>query len=249
MRIFSRAFTSIWRMRSAETLNSAARSCSVRASFSRSQRASMMRRLRGSRLVSADSRPAVFRLLGLLRLEHLQRLGVAVGGEVVDRRVGLLVLLVALERDILAGEPRFHLGDFLGLDLQLGGDAPDVALRERREAALHRAQVEEQLALRLGGGDLHQPPVAQDVLVDLGLDPVDGERHQAHAALRVEALHGLHQADVAFLDQVGVRQAVAEVAAGDRDHQAQVREHQLRAPRRGRCDRAGAGRASALLRR
>jgi hypothetical protein len=45
--------------------------------------------------------------------------------------------------------------------------------------------------------------------------------------VRVETLHGLHQADVAFLDQVGVRQAVAEVAARNRHHQAQVREHEF----------------------
>jgi hypothetical protein len=70
-------------------------------------------------------------------------------------------------------------------------------------------------------------PVLQDVLVDLGLDPVHGERHQTHAARRVEALDRLHQADIAFLDQVGVRQAVAEVAAGDGNHQAKVRENKL----------------------
>jgi hypothetical protein len=63
--------------------------------------------------------------------------------------------------------------------------------------------------------------------VDLGLDPVHGERDQADAARRVEALDGLHQADIAFLDQVGMRQAVAEVAAGDGDHQAKVRENKL----------------------
>ena len=49
---------------------------------------------------------------------------------------------------------------------------------------------------------------------------------QADALVRVEALHGLHQADVAFLDQVAVRQAVAQVLARDRDDQAQVRQHQ-----------------------
>jgi hypothetical protein len=48
------------------------------------------------------------------------------------------------------------------------------------------------------------------VLVDLGLDPVHRIRHQAHALFGVEALDGLHQADVAFLDQVGVRQAIAQ---------------------------------------
>ena len=51
--ILARAFASIWRMRSADTRNSAASSCSVAESFSTSQRASMMRRLRASRLASA----------------------------------------------------------------------------------------------------------------------------------------------------------------------------------------------------
>jgi hypothetical protein len=85
--------------------------------------------------------------------------------------------------------------------------AISVGVRRRRRG-LHAAQVEEELPLRLGGGDLHHPPVAQDVFVDLGLDPVDRERREANAALGVEALHRLHQADVAFLDEVGLRQAV-----------------------------------------
>jgi hypothetical protein len=99
--------------------------------------------------------------------------------------------------------------------------------RHRVQAGLVAAQVEEQLALGLGRRDLHQAPVLQDVLVHLGLDPVHGVRHQAHALVRVETLDCLHQADIAFLDQVGVRQAVAQVAARDRHHQAQVRQHQL----------------------
>jgi hypothetical protein len=94
-------------------------------------------------------------------------------------------------------------------------------------ALLHRAQVEEQLALGLGRGDLDHAPVLQDVFVDLGLDPVHRIADQAHALLGVEALDGLHQADVAFLDQVALRQPVAQVLARDRHHQAQVRQHQL----------------------
>ena len=39
-----------------------------------------------------------------------------------------------------------------------------------------------------------------------GFDPVHGERHQAHALIRVESLDGLHQTNIAFLNQVGVRQ-------------------------------------------
>jgi len=86
------------------------------------------------------------------------------------------------------------------------------------------AQVEEQLALRLGGGDLHQPPVAQHVFVDLGADPVHGERHQPHADRRVEALDRLHEADVAFLHEVAEGQPIAVVAAGDVHDEPQVRE-------------------------
>ena len=112
--------------------------------------------------------------------------------------------------------------DFLGLHVQFARDAFDLVGRHRAESLLHAAQVEEELALSLGRGDLHQAPVLQDVLVDFGLDPVQRERNQPHSALRVEALHRLHQADVAFLDQVSVRQAVAEVVAGHGNHQAKV---------------------------
>ena len=95
------------------------------------------------------------------------------------------------------------------------------------QALLHRTQVEEQLALRLRRGHLDHAPVLQDVFVDLGLDPVHRIAHQTHALVRVEALDRLHQAHVAFLDQVAMRQPVAQVLARDRDHQAQVRQHQL----------------------
>ena len=172
--------------------------------------------------------PLALQLLGLLGFERLQWLRLAVGGEVMDRRIrSVFVVLVGLKSDFLSRQAGFHLGHFLGLDVELGRDVLHVALRERRKAGFHRTQVEEQLALRFRRGDLYQPPVAQDVLVDFGLDPVDGERHQADAALRVKALHRLHQSDVAFLDQVGVRQAVTEITARHRHDQAQVRQYEL----------------------
>jgi hypothetical protein len=93
--------------------------------------------------------------------------------------------------------------------------------------ALMLRRFEEQLALRLGGRDLDQTPVLEDVFVDLRLDPVHGEGNQPHAAVRIEALDRLHQADVAFLNQVGMGQSITQIAAGDGDHQAQVRSHQL----------------------
>ena len=57
-RIFCIAFCSIWRMRSAETLNSAASSCRVAASPSFSQRASMILRLLSSSPASAVESPS-----------------------------------------------------------------------------------------------------------------------------------------------------------------------------------------------
>ena len=61
----------------------------------------------------------------------------------------------------------------------------------------------------------------------LGADPVHGERDEPHADFRVEARHGLHEADVAFLDEVANRQAVTGVAARDVDDEPQVRQHEL----------------------
>src|SRR2546422_7460648 len=52
------------------------------------------------------------------------------------------------------------------------------------------------LSLGLGRGDLHHAPVAQDVLVDLGLDPVDRERHEPHAALRPGARSEEHTSEL-----------------------------------------------------
>src|SRR3546814_6792973 len=61
------------------------------------------------------------------------------------------------------------------------------------QALLALAQIEEQLALRLGGGDLDDAPVLEDVLVHLGADPMHREADQAHADFGVEALDRLHQ--------------------------------------------------------
>ena len=48
-------------------------------------------------------------------------------------------------------------------------------MRQPGETALRLAQVEEQLALRFGRGDLDDAPVAQDEFVNFGANPVHGE--------------------------------------------------------------------------
>src|SRR6185312_573338 len=132
-----------------------------------------------------------------------------------------------VEADVAAGQTRFH--------FQHGGFGHAQVLRDLAhflhvhpaEALLGLAQVEEQLALRLGGGNFHDAPVAQDEFVHLGANPVHREADQSHAVVGIETLDGLHQADVAFLDQVGHLQAVAGITARDVHHETQVRHHQL----------------------
>jgi hypothetical protein len=53
-------------------------------------------------------------------------------------------------------------------------------------------------------------------------DPPGGVGGELVAAAVFELVHRLHQADVAFLDQVEELQAAVGVLLGDGDHQAQV---------------------------
>jgi hypothetical protein len=108
-----------------------------------------------------------------------------------------------IETDVAAIQTRFHLAHVGRIDIEFLRDRVHFLVVHPAQALLGLAQVEEQLALRLGRRDLDDAPVLQDELVHLGLDPVHRERHQTHALFRIEALDRLHQADVAFLDQVG----------------------------------------------
>ena len=63
--------------------------------------------------------------------------------------------------------------------------------------------------------------------MDFGLNPMHGKGKQPRAARGLEAFDRFHQADIAFLDQVGLVEAVAVVAAGDGNHHAQMRENQF----------------------
>ena len=63
--------------------------------------------------------------------------------------------------------------------------------------------------------------------MNFGLNPVNSKRKQPCAAIGFVAFDGFHQADIAFLYQVGLVKAVAVVAAGDRYNDAEVRKDQL----------------------
>ncbi len=62
--------------------------------------------------------------------------------------------------------------------------------------------------------------------MDLGTDPVDGERDEAHADVGIEPADGLHEPDVALLNEVAERKPVTGIAAGHMDHEAQMRQHE-----------------------
>ncbi|MNC30757.1 hypothetical protein D3C75_790500 [compost metagenome] len=62
--------------------------------------------------------------------------------------------------------------------------------------------------------------------MNFSFDPVHSERHQTDTHFRVKAAHSLHQANVAFLNQVSLRQAIARVITSDMNNKAQVRQDQ-----------------------
>ncbi len=63
--------------------------------------------------------------------------------------------------------------------------------------------------------------------MNLGANPVNGERHESHVVVRIEAFDGLHEPDVAFLNQIVQRQAVTRVAFCDMHDESQVGHDQI----------------------
>ena len=76
-------------------------------------------------------------------------------------------------------------------------------------------------------GDADRARLIGDRARDRLADPPGGVGRELVAALVLELVHGLHQADVALLDQVEELQPAVRVLLRDRDDQAQVRLDQL----------------------
>ena len=75
---------------------------------------------------------------------------------------------------------------------------PKIALLQRRNLALHLAQIEEQLLLAGRRAHFDERPRAQDILLNRRADPPHRIGREAEALVGLEALDGLHQADIAF---------------------------------------------------
>jgi hypothetical protein len=76
-------------------------------------------------------------------------------------------------------------------------------------------------------GQPDRPPVVGHGPADRLADPPGGIGRELEAAPELEAIDRLHQADVAFLDEVQQRQTPVGVALRDRDDQPQVGLEQL----------------------
>src|SRR5207302_1074270 len=98
---------------------------------------------------------------------------------------------------------------------------------EPLQLAAGARQAEEELSLRLRGPQLHQAPALEDVVLDEGPDPPPGVGDQSDALVGVELLHGLHQADVPLLDEVGHLDSVRAILVGDLYDEAQVAGDEL----------------------
>ena len=61
----------------------------------------------------------------------------------------------------------------------------------------------------------------------LGLNPMHRKRDEAHADFGVVALYRLHEANVALLNKVGLRQAVAGIRFSEVYNETEVRKNQL----------------------
>src|SRR5438132_7246943 len=181
-----------------------------------------------ARVEHADG--AVQRLTAMIELLVLGHHGFLVG-RVIDQPVlpfaGFTVVADRRVERRIAAEAAVHVDDVLirhaealGNDRHLVG--AEIALVQRGNLALRLAQVEEQLLLVRGGAHLHERPRTKDVLLYRRLDPPHGVGSEPKALFGFEPLDRLHQADIAFRDHLGYRQAVAAIAHGDLGHEPEM---------------------------
>src|SRR5581483_11758343 len=171
-------------------------------------------------------------------------------GSRIRRRDGVHVLdEIAEMRILVVADRRLH-GNRLLRDLEhladlVFGHVHALGELFRRRLAAHLLQHLPRDAIELVDGldHMHRNANGARLVRDRPRNrlayPPRGIRRKLVTATILELVHRLHQADVAFLDQVQELQAAVGVLLGDRDDQAQVRfDHLfLRTPRFGFADR------------
>ena len=122
----------------------------------------------------------------------------------------------------------FHIEDLFGFDIQCERDTLGFLIGECCLAVFFQlSEIEEKFSLILRSGALDDAPVSDDVFLNFRSNPMDGKSHEAGATIRVVSSDGFHQANVAFLNEIGVREAVAQKATSNGDYQAKMGEHEF----------------------
>ena len=113
----------------------------------------------------------------------------AVVGQIGNgRKAFFAVVGLGLQGHVTARHAGLHFDYFFGLDIELVRHLGHLGWRERIamgiaiqsvafHALFHRTQIEEELALRFGRGHFDHAPILQDVLMDLGANPMQGVAH------------------------------------------------------------------------
>ena len=150
---------------------------------------------------------------------HCYREARPAGGRLRRRRL--------IQRDFAIRHPLLHFADFAFLDADPLGEQQRLRGESfRLQPRGFLLQIEEELALGLGGADFHQPPVVHQVTDDIRADPPHRVRREADATVGDRSLDRLDQADVALLNQVEQITRGAREFMRNLDHQAQIRGNQ-----------------------
>ena len=162
--------------------------------------------------------------------QHLGGIGISLL-QIKDwgRGIALIALFIRtqIESHILIAQAVFHFVDTLHTYTQFLGHGTGFVMAKPAQTGFELTQIEEQFALRLRGGDFDDAPVLDDEFVNFSPNPMHRKGNQTHPNFRVIALHGFHQTDVAFLDEVGQGQSITQIATRNVGHKPQVAQDQL----------------------
>ena len=75
-------------------------------------------------------------------------------------------------------------------------------MRHGFQLFLSLTEFEKKFSLCLGGPDFDETPRFDDIILNVGPNPPDGIRYQAVSLIGIEFLNGVHETDIAFLNQV-----------------------------------------------
>ena len=104
----------------------------------------------------------------------------------------VVITVAAIKANIYGTQTAFHPAHFFDIDTKIAGNCMRFIVTQPRQLLFGAAQIEKQLALRLGGRHFDNPPVAQYIFVNFRFNPMHSKRHQTHPFAGIKALYRLH---------------------------------------------------------